>query len=110
MRIKFLTSIAGTNFSYKPGDEIDWPDETEAARFVAAGYASSIETAARQAPERADGRRGQERATLSAPAHAEDEVEREDAEEPAKPGASEDNGETKSAGKKSAGKKSAGKK
>ena len=42
MRIKFLTSIAGVNYSHKPGDEVDWPDEAEAARFVAATYAVEV--------------------------------------------------------------------
>lgn len=42
MRIKFLTSIAGVNYSHKPGDEVDWRDNAEAERFVKAGYATKI--------------------------------------------------------------------
>lgn len=73
MRIKFLTSIAGSNFSHKPGDETDWPNEAEARRFIAAGYAqkvgpSAVPAATRRGKppkiERADGKAGDERATL----------------------------------------------
>ena len=45
MRIKFLTSIAGVNYSHKPGDEVDWRDNAEAERFVKAGYSTKIGTA-----------------------------------------------------------------
>ena len=73
MRIKFLTSIAGSNFSHKPGDEADWSNKAEAERFVAAGYAQKVgppvvplatRPGKRPKIERADGKAGDERATL----------------------------------------------
>ena len=30
-----LTSIAGANFSHRPGDVVDWPDDKEAKRLIA---------------------------------------------------------------------------
>jgi hypothetical protein len=74
MHIRFEGSIAGQNFAYQPGDVCEWPDENEAARFVAAGIATKLspteaaqvaassgktvrqhkpETATRTAPEKA---------------------------------------------------------
>ena len=70
MRIKFTTSIAGPSYTYKPGDEADWPNEAEAERFIAAGYAVRIgppptgERKPERKPERADGKAGGEKATL----------------------------------------------
>ncbi len=75
MRIKFLTSIAGMNYTHKPGDEVDWRDEAEAERFVKAGYATQIgpsspagkaggEKGRAGKPEKADGKAGGEKATL----------------------------------------------
>lgn len=40
MRIKFTTSIAGTNFSHAPGDEVEWPSDDEARRFIESGQAT----------------------------------------------------------------------
>ena len=48
-RIKLNTSIAGERFSYAPREIVDWPDDAEAARLVAAGFASLVE--ATPAPE-----------------------------------------------------------
>lgn len=85
MRIKFLTSIAGSNYSHKPGDEVEWRDNAEAERFIKAGYATKIgpsdqaprippvppkeEKAKIQQPvkpsvEKSDGKDGSEKATL----------------------------------------------
>lgn len=43
MRIKFRTSISGMNYSHMPGEEVDWPDDKEAMRFIDAGYAELVE-------------------------------------------------------------------
>lgn len=82
MRIKFLTSIAGVNYSHKPGDEVDWRDIAEAERFIKAGYATRIGPPApppkvekpredekpkeqdKPKVEKADGKGGGEKATL----------------------------------------------
>lgn len=57
MRIKLLTSIAGKNFSHSSGEIVDWPNDAEAERLVAAGQAElvpSVERAVRpRAPEQA---------------------------------------------------------
>lgn len=60
MRIKFLQSIAGARFQHKPGDEVDYPDNAEAQRFVDAGIAVKLPVVTV-----ADGRRGQERAVVA---------------------------------------------
>lgn len=39
MEILLLTSIAGTNFSHRPGDVVDWPDAAEAKRLIASDAA-----------------------------------------------------------------------
>ncbi|QQS08681.1 MAG: hypothetical protein IPK69_11930 [Phycisphaerales bacterium] len=43
MRIKFRTSISGLNYSHMPGEDVDWPDDKEAKRFIDAGYAELVE-------------------------------------------------------------------
>lgn len=72
-RIKFLTGIAGTTkdgfpFSHKPGDVVNWSDEAEAQRFLAAGYAETAEgkkgdeaPAAKRGKETAEGKKGTEK-------------------------------------------------
>ncbi len=62
MRIKFLTSIAGANYSHRYGEEVEWRDEAEAQRFIAAGYAIELKPATAKAakPEKADGKSGDE--------------------------------------------------
>jgi hypothetical protein len=42
MFIRFESSIAGMNFSYAPGDVVEWPDEGEAERFVQRGIAEQL--------------------------------------------------------------------
>ena len=42
MHIRFNSAIAGSNFSYGPGDVADWPDEKEGARLVQAGIADEL--------------------------------------------------------------------
>ena len=42
MRIKLLTSIAGTNFSHGAGSVVEWPDDAEAKRYIAAGLAEPV--------------------------------------------------------------------
>lgn len=85
MRIKLLTSIAGVNYSHKPGDEVDWRDAAEAQRFVNAGYATKVavppppkeaksdkpkdekpkdEKSDKPKVERTDGKKGDETSTL----------------------------------------------
>ena len=53
MIVKFLTSVAGSYYSYKPGDVGPLEDD-EAVRFIAAGYAVPVrEAAAVSIPEKA---------------------------------------------------------
>lgn len=42
MRIKFLTSVAGLNYSYAYGAEVEWKDEAEAARYIQSGQAIEV--------------------------------------------------------------------
>ncbi len=42
MRIRLLKSISGTNGSFKPGDETDWPDAKDAANLIKAGIAEKV--------------------------------------------------------------------
>jgi len=42
MRIKFLTSVAGINYSYAYGAEVEWKDEVEALRFINSGAAALV--------------------------------------------------------------------
>lgn len=42
MFVRFDSAIAGANFSYAPGDVVDWPNEAEAARFVERGIAEEL--------------------------------------------------------------------
>lgn len=42
MRIKLHTSIAGTNFSHKPGDTVNWTNDAEATRLVESGQAEAL--------------------------------------------------------------------
>lgn len=62
MRIKFQTSVAGMNYNHKPGDEVEWPDDVEAKRFIAAGYASDVTPPPSKLvkTEKADGKKGGE--------------------------------------------------
>ena len=39
MKIRMLTSISGTTGSYAEGDIVDWPDDKDAKRLIAAGFA-----------------------------------------------------------------------
>lgn len=41
MKIKILTSLAGTRFAFAPGDVAEFP-EAEAKRFIASGVAEAI--------------------------------------------------------------------
>ena len=50
MFLRFESALAGANFSYQPGDVVDWPDEREAQRFVDKGLAEQLSPeAAREA-------------------------------------------------------------
>lgn len=42
MMIRFNTPVAGTNFSYSPGDVVDWPDERQARRMIERGIAEEL--------------------------------------------------------------------
>ena len=68
-RVRFLVGVASTSYSYAPGDEVDAGalgqiEIEEAARYVSSGAAEwvavrqKIETATKEAPERATARRG----------------------------------------------------
>lgn len=39
MRIKLLTGLCGDRFSFSKNDEVDWPDDKDAARLIEAGFA-----------------------------------------------------------------------
>lgn len=42
MRIKLLTSIAGSNFSHSSGEVVNWPSDTEAQRLIEGGLAEAV--------------------------------------------------------------------
>lgn len=42
MKIKLLTSIAGSRFSHNCGAEVDWHDDAEANRLIAANLAVAV--------------------------------------------------------------------
>lgn len=42
MKIKMLTSLAGDDFAFAPGDETDRFADDEACRLVEAGYAMPV--------------------------------------------------------------------
>lgn len=42
IRIRFKTSLAGVNYAYGKGDEVDWRDEAEAKRLIEAGFAEPV--------------------------------------------------------------------
>lgn len=50
MLIKFKTSIAGNNFSHKPGDVVNWRDANEAQRYIDAGLAEAVQAPSRTTP------------------------------------------------------------
>ena len=45
MKIKLLTSIAGSRFSHNCGAEVDWHDDAEANRLIANGLAVAVPVA-----------------------------------------------------------------
>lgn len=45
MKIKLLTSIAGSRFSHNCGAEVDWHDDAEANRLIAANLAVAVPVA-----------------------------------------------------------------
>ena len=42
MKIRFLVSISGSEYSHQRGDVADWDDESEAARFFDKGIAEPV--------------------------------------------------------------------
>ena len=42
MKIRLLQSISGTNGSFAPGEETDWPDDKDAANLIKAGIAEKV--------------------------------------------------------------------
>lgn len=42
MKVKMITSIAGRDFSFSPGDVTDRFSDAEALRFIAAGYCEEV--------------------------------------------------------------------
>jgi hypothetical protein len=70
-RIKLLSPVVGSTFSYPKGRVVEWADEEDAKRMVDAGVAEfvldpegdSAAKASKKRIERADGRRGNEKAT-----------------------------------------------
>jgi tRNA(Ile2) C34 agmatinyltransferase TiaS len=72
MFLRFESSIAGRNFSYAPGDVVEWPDEAEAQRFCDQGIAEQLAPDEADKVARSSGRpvrkhRGIEAATRRAP-------------------------------------------
>ena len=53
MRIRILQSISGSNGAYAAGEEVDWSDDTDAARLIAAGIAEKVGPAKKTKIERA---------------------------------------------------------
>lgn len=76
MHIRFNSSIAGHNFSYSPGDVVNWPDEEEAERMCERGIAEELtqemaqKTAASSGRPVRNHRIGVERAVRTAPEKA----------------------------------------
>lgn len=65
MKIRLLTSISGTNGSFAPGDETDWPDDKEAKRLIAAGIAEKVAPTRKAKVEKATASKVSETATTS---------------------------------------------
>jgi hypothetical protein len=42
VRIRILQSISGSNGAFAAGEEVDWSDDTDAARLIAAGIAEKV--------------------------------------------------------------------
>ena len=42
MLLQFSVSITGPAGAFAPGDTAEWPDEQDAARLIAAGFASPV--------------------------------------------------------------------
>lgn len=42
MKIKMLCGISGPEIVAKPGEEIEWPDDSEAKRMIEAGIAEAV--------------------------------------------------------------------
>ena len=42
MRLRLIQSISGTHGSYSGGEEVDWPDDKDAARLIEAGIAEKV--------------------------------------------------------------------
>ena len=65
MRIRILQSISGSNGSYSAGEEVDWSDDTDAARLIAAGIAEKVVPTKKTKVEQATASKAVETATTS---------------------------------------------
>lgn len=65
MRIRLLTSIAGTNGSFAPGEETDSFNDADAERLVAAGYAEKVSSNRKAKVEKATAKAAVETAATS---------------------------------------------
>lgn len=52
MKIKMLTSLAGADFSLRPGEETERFGEAEATRLIEAGYAAPVAAEKRETTAR----------------------------------------------------------
>jgi len=65
MRLRLIQSISGTHGSYSGGEEVDWPDDKDAARLIEAGIAEKVGPAKKTKVEKATDRKVTETATTS---------------------------------------------
>lgn len=56
MMLRFNSPIAGKDFSYSPGDVVNWPNEQEAKRMIGRGIADELTDEAGDAAAKAAGR------------------------------------------------------
>ncbi len=63
MRIRLLESVSGINGAWSAGEEVDWPDDKDAKRLVAAGIAEAATTARKKKVETAKDTKAVETAT-----------------------------------------------
>jgi hypothetical protein len=63
MRIRLLESISGVHGSFGAGEEIDWQDDKDAKRLIAAGIAEALTPARKKKVETAKDTKAVETAT-----------------------------------------------
>ena len=53
MKIRLLMSLSGSTGTFAAGEEVDWPDDVDAARLVAADIAEKVGPAKKTKVEKA---------------------------------------------------------